>query len=42
MAPSDAQQPLSAAQCEAFESQGFILQPDVLSPTALADAVATW
>ena len=34
--------PLSAAQCEAFESQGFILQHDVLSPRELADARATW
>ena len=35
-------QVLSASQCEAFESQGYILQPDVLSPRELAEARATW
>ena len=33
---------LSAAQCAAFESQGVVLVPDVLSPAELVDAKATW
>eukprot|EP01051_Picozoa_sp_SAG22_P001392 SAG22_NODE_54_length_23787_cov_12.917511_5_plen_355_part_00 len=33
---------LSAAQREAFESQGVVLVPDVLTHAELADAKATW
>jgi hypothetical protein len=33
---------LSPEQCEQFESQGFVLEPNVLSPAELADAQQTW
>jgi hypothetical protein len=33
---------LSPQQCEQFESQGFVLEPSVLSPAELADAQETW